>query len=58
MNYFSTRNEKEVVSSAEAIVKGLAADGGLFIPERMLVQFQRFYLRILYYILLGQSPWI
>ena len=35
MNYFSTRNEKEVVSSAEAIVKGLAADGGLFIPERM-----------------------
>ncbi len=33
MNYFSTRNEKELVSSAEAIVKGLAADGGLFIPE-------------------------
>jgi len=33
MNYFSTRNEKNLVSSAEAIVTGLAADGGLFIPE-------------------------
>ena len=35
MNYFSTRNTGEKVSSAEAIVKGLAADGGLFIPEEI-----------------------
>lgn len=33
MKYFSTRNTKEVVTSAEAIVKGLASDGGLFVPE-------------------------
>ena len=33
MKYFSTRNASEVVTSAEAIVKGLASDGGLFVPE-------------------------
>ncbi len=35
MKYFSTRNTGEIVSSAEAIVKGLAADGGLFIPQNI-----------------------
>ena len=36
MRYFSTRDtniEKKTVSAAEAIVQGLAPDGGLYIPE-------------------------
>ncbi|MBE6912615.1 MAG: threonine synthase [Ruminococcaceae bacterium] len=33
MNYFSTRNTALKISSAEAIVKGLSDDGGLFCPE-------------------------
>lgn len=33
MNYFSTRDTSLKVSSAEAIVKGLSRDGGLFCPE-------------------------
>ena len=33
MQYFSTRNKNYKVSSAEAIAKGLAPDGGLFVPE-------------------------
>ncbi|MBQ9984730.1 MAG: threonine synthase [Oscillospiraceae bacterium] len=33
MNYFSTRDVSLKVSSAEAIVKGLSGDGGLFCPE-------------------------
>ncbi len=33
MQYFSTRNKNYKVSAAEAIAKGLAADGGLFVPE-------------------------
>ncbi len=32
MDYFSTRGAKERVSSAEAILQGLASDGGLFVP--------------------------
>ena len=32
MNYFSTRGATECVSSAEAILKGLASDGGLYVP--------------------------
>ena len=32
MDYFSTRGATERVSSAEAILKGLAADGGLYVP--------------------------
>ena len=32
MDYFSTRGATERVSSAEAILKGLASDGGLFVP--------------------------
>ncbi len=33
MNYFSTRDISLKLSSAEAIVKGLSDDGGLFCPE-------------------------
>ena len=33
MKYFSTRGKNNIVSAAQAIVQGLAADGGLFIPE-------------------------
>ena len=37
MYYYSTRNKTIRVSGAEAIVKGLSPDGGLFIPERIPV---------------------
>ena len=33
MKYFSTRNSDLTVSGAEAIVRGLAPDGGLFVPD-------------------------
>lgn len=33
MNYHSTRNNKNYVNSAEAVLKGLAPDGGLYMPE-------------------------
>ncbi len=33
MKYYSTRGGVEPLSSAEAILQGLAADGGLFVPE-------------------------
>jgi len=33
MQYFSTRNKEFKVSAAEAIMRGLAPDGGLFVPE-------------------------
>lgn len=33
MRYFSTRNKKNTVTSKEAIIKGIAEDGGLFVPE-------------------------
>lgn len=33
MKYFSTRNINEVVSPANAIVLGIASDGGLFVPD-------------------------
>ncbi len=33
MKYYSTRDKNNVVSAAQAIVQGLAADGGLFVPE-------------------------
>jgi len=32
MQFFSTRNSKHTVSAAEAIVRGLAPDGGLYLP--------------------------
>lgn len=35
MNYFSTRNSKVKVSAAQAISKGLAPDGGLYVPENI-----------------------
>ena len=33
MKYYSTRDESIKITAAEAIAKGLAADGGLFVPE-------------------------
>ena len=35
--YKSTRNSELRVSSSEAILKGLASDGGLFVPEKLPV---------------------
>ena len=35
MNYKSTRDNNEVVSASQAILKGLAKDGGLYVPESM-----------------------
>lgn len=35
MNYTSTRDSSVSVKSAEAIVKGLSPDGGLFVPENI-----------------------
>ena len=46
MRYFSTRDrniEKKTVTAAQAIVQGLAPDGGLFIPESIpQVDYRRF----------------
>ena len=35
MKYISTRNKDKVVSSSEAIIQGLAADGGLYTPQSL-----------------------
>lgn len=35
MNYLSTRGHNNMVCSARAILKGLAEDGGLFVPENI-----------------------
>ena len=35
MRYKSTRNDSSFVSASEAILKGLAEDGGLFVPEKL-----------------------
>ena len=35
MNYHSTRNHAPIVSSATAILHGLAPDGGLYMPEQL-----------------------
>lgn len=35
MRYHSTRNDQQFYSSAEALLKGLADDGGLFVPEEI-----------------------
>ncbi|MBR4152613.1 MAG: threonine synthase [Selenomonadaceae bacterium] len=35
MKYTSTRSKIQPVDSAEAILQGLAADGGLFVPEKI-----------------------
>ena len=33
MRFFSTRNEKNLSTFKEAVLRGLASDGGLFVPE-------------------------
>ena len=33
MLYHSTRNEKITVDSAQAVLNGLAPDGGLYVPQ-------------------------
>ncbi len=35
--YQSTRSQGEKVTASQAILKGLAGDGGLFVPERIPV---------------------
>lgn len=35
MKYSSTRGNDVAIDSAEAIVQGLAADGGLFVPDSL-----------------------
>lgn len=35
MKYISTRGKNEQLLSAEAVIKGLAADGGLFVPTQI-----------------------
>ena len=35
--YKSTRNSELKISASEAILKGLAPDGGLFVPEKLPV---------------------
>ena len=40
MHYYSTRDLNKPVSSAEAIKKGLAPDGGLFVPAEAITPFQ------------------
>ena len=35
MKYISTRSKNKPVNSAEAILQGIAADGGLFVPEKI-----------------------
>ncbi len=37
MDYISTRNKKERVSSARAILQGISKEGGLFVPESIPV---------------------
>ncbi|MBR5260574.1 MAG: threonine synthase, partial [Oscillospiraceae bacterium] len=33
MKYYSTRNREEKITASQAIIKGLASDGGLYVPE-------------------------
>lgn len=35
LQYISTRNAEEKVTASQAILKGLASDGGLFVPEEI-----------------------
>ena len=35
MKYFSTRNSNEKVTASAAISRGLAPDGGLYVPESL-----------------------
>ena len=41
MKFISTRGKSGRVSSAEAIIKGLADDGGLFVPEYFPKAFEK-----------------
>ena len=36
MKYRSTRNAELIADSAQAVLEGLAADGGLYLPEQLL----------------------
>ena len=35
MQYYSTRNARQSVDSAQAVLSGLAPDGGLYMPEKI-----------------------
>ena len=35
MLYHSTRSDKSAVDSAQAVLSGLAPDGGLYVPESL-----------------------
>ena len=35
MKYYSTNKNTPIVSLKEAVIKGLASDNGLFMPERI-----------------------
>ena len=35
MQYHSTRDNKTLVDSAQAVLSGLAPDGGLYVPEEI-----------------------
>ena len=35
MNYISTRGNNQKMTSAQAIIAGLADDGGLFVPDEL-----------------------
>lgn len=39
MNYFSTRGEGKAYNPAQALIKGIADDKGLYVPENLEVQF-------------------
>jgi threonine synthase len=43
MKYYSTNNESQKVSLAQAVAEGLAQDGGLFMPENIPLLPQSFY---------------
>ena len=46
MRYYSTNGKTELVDLREAVVKGLAADNGLFMPERIIALPTTFYEQI------------
>jgi len=46
MRYYSTNGKTEMVDLREAVVKGLAADNGLFMPERIATLPTAFYEQI------------
>ena len=46
MRYYSTNGKTEMVDLREAVVKGLAADNGLFMPERIIALPTTFYEQI------------